>query len=112
MMSIERKKMNESNHKTKKFKLLSVKCLLITVCVLLFCTMLVSYLQIADVREKLSKADYDNNYLEGVALMLEDGYTEINDRISILEDHVDDIEKRLNIIERMVDSSSEFKRLR
>lgn len=92
-----------------KFKLSNINCVLIALGALTFCIMFVYFKQIADnalihslVQEKLLKIDYNNNYLEGTAIMLEDGYDELIIDIRILESHVGDIERRLKIIEKLV----------
>ncbi len=126
MMKIEKKKMN----KAKRFKLSSINCVLIALAALIFSLMFVYYKQCVDnavihslvqekelvirslVQEKLLKIDYNNSYLNGVAIMLEDGYYELNTRVYVLESGVADIERRLKIIEKRMESANEFKRLK
>lgn len=95
-----------------RFKLSSINCVFIALGALAFCIIFVYFKQIADnkvldslVREKLLKVDYNNNYLEGVAVMLEDDYDELNIGLNILESHLADIERRLSIMEKLVKES-------
>lgn len=90
-----------------RFKLSIINCVLIALGALTFCIIFVYFKQIEDnrllrshIQEKLLKIDYNHNYLEGTAVMLEDGYEELYIKIGILESHVADIERRLDSVEK------------